>query len=68
MSGNTAHAIWYFLGPFTFRKGNRHHWLGARYKDDYVKAGGTWKFKHLRAFGRMRVPYEEGWAPRPKAD
>ena len=68
VSGNTAHAIWYFLGPFTFRKGNRQHWLGARYEDDYVKAGGTWKFKHLRAIGRMRAPYEEGWAPRPKAD
>ncbi len=66
--GDTAHAIWYFLGPFTYRKGNRQHWLGARYEDDYVKADGTWKFKHLRAFGRMRAPYEEGWAPRAKAD
>ena len=65
VNGNLAHGIWYFLGPFTLRKGNRQLWLAARYEDDYVKVGGTWKFKHLRAIGRMSAPYEEGWAPRP---
>lgn len=61
VEGSEAHAIWYFLGPFTFRKGNRQLWLAARYEDDYVKINGAWKFKHLRAFGRMTAPYEEGW-------
>ena len=68
VSGNEAHGIWYFLGPFTFRKGNRQLWLAARYEDDYVKVAGRWKFKHLRAFGRMAAPYETGWASRPKPD
>ena len=68
VDGDSAHAIWYFLGPFTFREGNRQHWLAARYEDDYVKVGGAWKFKHLRAFGRMAAPYEEGWASRAKPD
>ncbi len=68
VQGDEAHGVWYFLGPFTFRQGNRQHWLAARYEDDYVKIDGTWKFKHLRAFGRMAAPYEEGWAARAKAD
>lgn len=62
VEGNTAKGTWYFLGPFTFRKGNRAFWLAARYEDDYVKINGEWKFKHLRAIGRMSAPYETGWA------
>ena len=68
VTGNEAHGIWYFLGPFTFRKGNRQLWLAARYEDDYIKVGGKWKFKHLRAFGRMAAPYEVGWAARARTD
>ena len=62
VSGNEAKGIWYFLGPFTFRKDNKPYWLAARYEDDYVKLGGQWKIKHLRAIGRMTAPYEIGWA------
>jgi hypothetical protein len=68
VNGAEAHGIWKFLGPFTFRKGNRQLWLAARYEDDYVKINGAWKFKHLRVIGRMSAPYEEGWAPRSKVD
>jgi SnoaL-like domain len=62
VDGDRARGIWYFLGPFTFRKGNRARWLAARYEDDYVKVNGEWKFQHLRAIGRMSAPYETGWA------
>ena len=62
VQGDRAHGSWYLLGPFTFRKGNRAVWLAARYEDDYVKVNGEWKFKHLRAIGRMTAPYEKGWA------
>ena len=65
VTGNTARGTWYFLGPFTFRKGNRAYWLAARYEEDYVKVAGEWKFRHLRAIGRMSAPYETGWANRP---
>jgi SnoaL-like domain len=68
VKGNEAHGIWYFLGPFTFRKGNRQLWLAARYEDDYVKVAGRWKFKHLRAIGRMAAPYETGWASHTRPD
>ena len=62
VSGDRAKGSWYFLGPFTFRKGNRAYWLAARYQDDYIKVNGEWKFQHLRAIGRMAAPYEKGWA------
>lgn len=68
VNGNEAHASWYFLGPFTFRKDNRQMWIAARYEDDYVKINGQWKIKHLRAHGRMAAPYELGWASRTKVD
>jgi SnoaL-like domain len=62
VDGDRARGTWYFLGPFTFRKGNRAMWLAARYEEDYVRIGGAWKFQHLRAIGRMAAPYETGWA------
>lgn len=62
VDGDHATGIWYFLGPFTMRKGNRAVWLGARYEEDYIKVNGQWKFKHLRAIGRLTAPYEKGWA------
>ncbi|MGO9451128.1 MAG: nuclear transport factor 2 family protein [Candidatus Binataceae bacterium] len=62
VDGDHAKGSWYFLGPFTFRKGNRQMWLAARYEEDYVKVNGDWKFQHLRAIGRMAAPYETGWA------
>jgi hypothetical protein len=68
VKGDEAHASWYFLGPFTFRKDNQQLWIAARYEDDYVKINGQWKFKHLRAIGRMVAPYEVGWAGKSKVD
>ena len=68
VKGNEAHGIWYFLGPFTFRKSNQQAWLAARYEDDYVKVNGMWKFKHLRAIGRMVAPYETGWAAKSRVN
>lgn len=64
VDGDRAKGTWYLLGPFTFRKGNRAMWLAARYEEDYVKINGEWKFKHLRAIGRMAARYETGWANR----
>jgi hypothetical protein len=67
VTGDRAKGSWYFLGPFTFRNGNRQMWLAARYEDDYVKINGEWKFAHLRAIGRMSAPYETGWAKKESA-
>jgi len=62
IEGNRAKGVWYFFGPFTFRKNNEAKWVAARYEDDYVKVNGEWKYQHLRAYLRMSAPYEKGWA------
>ena len=68
VNGNEAHGRWTFLGPFTFRKGNRQILLAAYYEHDFVKVGGVWKFKYFGALIRMIAPYEEGWAPPANLD
>jgi SnoaL-like domain len=68
VNGNAAHGRWNFLGPFTFRKGNRQIWLAAFYEDDFVKVDGVWKFQYFGALVRMTAPYEEGWASQAKVD
>lgn len=63
VDGNTAKGTWYFFGPFTFRDGNQAKWQATRYHEDYVKADGEWKIRHLRIRGpSMSVDYEKGWA------
>jgi hypothetical protein len=68
VNGNEAYGCWSFLGPFTFRKGNRPIWLAAFYEDDFVKVDDVWKFKLFHARVRMTAPYEEGWASQAKVD
>jgi len=62
IDGTRAKGTWYFLGPFTFRKGNEAKWVAVKYEDDYVKVNGEWKYQHLRANIRMSAAYDEGWA------
>ena len=68
VNGNAAHGRWTFLGPYTFRKGNRPVWLAAFYDDDFVKVEGVWKFQYFRALVRMTALYEEGWASKATVD
>ena len=56
VDGDRATGSWYFLGPFTFRKGNENKWLALRYDDDYVRIDGAWKYQHLRATLRAESP------------
>ncbi len=63
ITGNTATAVWYFFGPFTFIKDNQAMWQAARYFEDYEKVGDAWLIKHLRVKGPgMSANYEAGWA------
>jgi len=62
VNGDEAHGIWYLLGPFTFREGNRALWVAVRYEEEYVKRDGQWKIKRMTGIGRMAAAYEEGWA------
>ena len=53
IEGNRATGIWYIMGPWTLREGEKENWMALRYDDDYVKVGGEWKYQHLRVELRM---------------
>jgi hypothetical protein len=62
VNGETAKGRWYFFGPFTMYEGDQAKWQAARYKEDYVKVDGQWKFRHLRVSGPgFSADYEQGW-------
>jgi len=52
IEGNRAKGDWYFLGLHTFRENGKRVWYGCRYKDDYIKLNGEWKYQHLRLYLR----------------
>lgn len=53
VNGNRATGIWYIMGPWTLKTGNKETWMALRYDDDYVKTSGEWKYQHLRVVLRM---------------
>ena len=44
---------------------DRAVWLAATYDDAYVKRGGRWLFRHVRAEIFYMTPYESGWVKEP---
>src|SRR4029077_19631702 len=40
VDGTSATGIWYFIGPFTMRSGNRAMWLRARHQERFGTAHG----------------------------
>jgi len=60
IDGDTAHADFNFLGPFTFRENNLRCWIIARAVDDYARINGVWKIRHHRGYGIV-ASLEEGW-------
>ncbi|MGH7934909.1 MAG: nuclear transport factor 2 family protein, partial [Candidatus Binataceae bacterium] len=62
VKGGRARGSWYLLAPCTLRRNNRAMWLAARYEEEYVNSGGTWKIKHLKGIGRFFAAYDTGWA------
>ncbi len=68
IDGARARGQWYLLSPCTVRResGNQAYWLGALYRDEYVRVGGRWFIKSLRGEGRLWAPYERGWPPAAK--
>jgi SnoaL-like domain len=62
VDGDRATAQWYLLQPATMAKENQAVWLSAAYRDEYVRVGGRWMFKHLKVTANFLTPYEAGWA------
>ena len=61
VEGERATGRWYLLEPCTFADGNQAVWGAAKYEDEYVKAGGEWKFKSVKLASSFWTPYEQGW-------
>ena len=62
VDGDSASGTWYFFGPFRFYEGNQAKWQATRYHEEYARADGEWKIKHLKIRGPgMSVNYEDGW-------
>jgi hypothetical protein len=61
--GKTAKGRWRFLNEIgEYEKSGA--WGGGIYENEYVKAGGIWKIKTLRAYARFSVDYADGWGKR----
>ena len=62
-SGEDATGHWYRFETLTVD--DRAVWLAATYDDEYVKRGGRWQFRHVRAEIIYMTPYESGWVKEP---
>jgi uncharacterized protein (TIGR02246 family) len=62
VDGDRATAVWNLLQPATMARGNQAVWLAATYHDEYLRAGGAWKFARLTVHAHFLTPYNEGWA------
>jgi hypothetical protein len=67
VEGNQAVGSWYFLVPATGKAENKAVWIQGRYKEEYIKIDGEWKWKTLTARFDHITPFEEGWAKTPMA-
>lgn len=65
IDGDTATGTWYLLQTCTYIDGDQAVWGAATYHDRYVRAGGTWKFAHVRLESHFWTPYEAGWVKVP---
>jgi ketosteroid isomerase-like protein len=61
VNGDSATGSWYLLEPCTMVAGNQAVWGTARYEEEYVRVGGTWKFKTVRLLPVFWTPFEQGW-------
>jgi hypothetical protein len=58
--GGTARGRWRFLAELGEYKKSAT-WCGGVFENEYIKQGGVWKLKTLRAYSRFCTPYADGW-------
>lgn len=56
IDGDEATGLWHFIGVHERRDSPEVGFTLARYEDDFVRVGGEWRFKHLRATLLGRIP------------
>ena len=65
VDGDEASGEWYLFQTCTFAEGNMPILGAARYKEQYRRVDGKWKFRRLNLISTFWTPYEEGWVKRP---
>ncbi len=65
VDGDKARGSWYVDVPCTLQGAERALWLQAKYEEEYVKEGGTWKWKSITARFDFITPFDEGWVKTP---
>jgi hypothetical protein len=61
VDGDEATGDWLLWQPMVVPQNDQALWMGARYKDRYVRIAGTWLIKHLELRIHMMSPYELGF-------
>ncbi|MBI4517730.1 MAG: nuclear transport factor 2 family protein [Deltaproteobacteria bacterium] len=60
--GDRATGTWYYEAPTTDAASNIAQWMAGTYEEEYVRAGGCWKFAAIKTRWKYISPYHDGWA------
>lgn len=63
VEGDIALGTWRFLQTAVYK--GQAVWIAGRYRNDFVRVEGQWKFRHVRIEGIFVTPYEDGWVKTP---
>ena len=63
VDGDTAGGTWRYLQTTVYK--GQAVWIAGRYRNDFVRVQGQWKFRHVRIDGIFVTPYEDGWVKTP---
>lgn len=63
VDGDTAVGTWRYLQTTVYK--GQAVWIAGRYRNDFVRIEGQWKFRHVRIDGIFVTPYEDGWVKTP---
>ena len=66
IDGDTATGIWYIDCPADFRSGNPtglegSGFIAGRYKEEYVRIDGVWKWKKITALLDVQAGFGQNW-------
>jgi hypothetical protein len=63
VDGDTAMGTWRYLQATVYK--GQAVWIAGRYRNDFVRVQGQWKFRRVRIDGIFVTPYEDGWVKTP---
>jgi len=62
VNNDTATGRWYVFVPCTLKENITALWLAGKYKEEYVKTNGIWKWQSMTFRAEIQTPFEgQGW-------